>query len=147
MHSSFPLPDVTWEPVAPFWAGAERGELVLPKCDACGAWCWYPRDACRSCGGAVFTWTPVSGRATLYSWVVVTHPFLPAFTDLVPFVSALVTVDDAPGVRLATRIVDVDLSALAFDMPVEVVFRPLSFAGVDGTVTAPLFRPRPGAAR
>jgi hypothetical protein len=77
----------------------------------------------------------------LFSWVVVTHPFLPAFADLVPFVTGLVALDDAPGVRLATRVVDAEPSALAFDQPLDVVVRPLTFAGVDGAVTAPMFRP------
>jgi hypothetical protein len=44
-------------------------------------------------------------------------------------------------VRFATRIVDVDADALQPDTPVEVVFRPLRFTGVDGQVTAPFFRP------
>ena len=42
---------------------------------------------------------------------------------------------------------DCDPGALSFDMPVEVVFRELSFAGVDGRVTAPLFVPARGPAR
>ena len=83
----------------------------------------------------------MSGRGTLFSWVVVTHAFLPHFGDLVPFVPALVALDEDPAVRLATRIVDVDPETLDFELPVQVSFRPISFAGVDGTVTAPLFVP------
>ena len=83
----------------------------------------------------------MSGRGTLFSWVVVTHAFLPQFADMVPFVPALVALDDDPAVRLATRIVDSDPDTLDFEMPVTVTFRPISFAGVDGEVTAPLFVP------
>lgn len=83
----------------------------------------------------------MSGRGTLFSWVVVTHAFLPQFADMVPFVPALVALDDDPAVRLATRIVDSDPDALDFEMPVTVTFRPISFTGVDGEVTAPLFVP------
>lgn len=136
VHAGFPLPDVSWEPAAPFWAGAARGELVVPRCPSCDVWRWYPHGHPHP-----LTWERVSGRATLFSWVVVTHPFLPAFADLVPFVTGLVAIDDAPGVRLATRIVDAEPASLDFDQPLEVVFRPLSFPGVDGTVPAPLFRP------
>jgi len=46
-----------------------------------------------------------------------------------------------PAVRLTTEIVDADPSTLRFDMPLTVVFRPITFAGVDATVTAPLFTP------
>ena len=82
----------------------------------------------------------MAGAAQVFSWVVVRHPFLPAFRDLVPFVSALVTFDDAPGVRLATRIVDCSPEDVAVDAPVTVAFRDLTFPDVDGRVVAPLFR-------
>jgi uncharacterized protein len=141
MRPEFPLPDTTWAPTAEFWAGAARHELRIPHCGRCGRACWYPRERCRDCGGSSFTWRTMSGRGTLFSWVVVTHAFLPHFGDLVPFVPGLVALDEDPAVRVATRVVDVDPDALAFDLPVRVTFRPISFAGVEGSVTAPLFVP------
>jgi uncharacterized OB-fold protein len=74
---------------------------------------------------------------------VVRHPFLPSFKDKVPFVTGLVTIDEAPGIRLATEVVDCDPDALECDQPVAAVFRPLTFPGVDGAVVAPLWRPSP----
>ncbi len=58
-----------------------------------------------------------------------------------PFVPALVALDDDPAVRLATRMVDCDPDDLAFEMPVRVTFQPIRFRDVDGEVTAPLFTP------
>ena len=141
VRTEFPLPDTSWEPIREFWAGATREELVFPRCATCGRICWYPRERCRSCDGQSFAWAPVSGRGTLFSWVVVTHPFLPQFADLVPFAPALVALEEDPRVRLATRMIDCDLDALEFEMPVQVRFRPLTFAGVDGGGLAPLFVP------
>lgn len=141
MRAEFPLPDTSWEPTAEYWAGAATGELRVPRCDTCGRYHWYPKGDCAYCGAATFTWTAVSGRGTLFSWVVVTHAFLPQFADLVPFVPALVALDEDPAVRLPTRMVDCDPAQLAFEMPVAVVFRPLRFAGVESEVTAPLFAP------
>jgi uncharacterized OB-fold protein len=141
VRPDFPLPDIEWEPTRPFWAAAQREELQIPCCDACGRYQWYPRKVCRECEGTASTWTPVSGRATLFSWVVVIHPFLPQFRAKVPFVSALVALEEDPAVRLATEIVDCAPQDLSFDMAVQVVFRPLSFAGVEGAVIAPLFAP------
>jgi uncharacterized protein len=141
VRDDFPLPDLTWEPTAPYWAGAAVGELRIPRCDGCARFNWYPHEHCDACGGTSFTWETMSGKGTLFSWVVVTHAFLPQFADLVPFVPALVALDDAPAVRIPTRIVDTDPEALEFDMPVEVTFRPISFTGVAGEVTAPLFVP------
>jgi uncharacterized OB-fold protein len=142
MHPTFPLPDLTDPITGPFWDAAARGELALPRCGGCGAWCWYPRESCRGCGTAGPRWTPVAGRGRLFSFAVVRRAFLPAFADLVPFATGLVTLDEAPGVRLATRIVDAPLDDLAIDTLVEVVFRPLVFPTVEGSVTAPMFRPR-----
>jgi uncharacterized OB-fold protein len=136
---SFPLPDTDWTPTAPFWAAAAEHRLSLPRCDACQRLAWYPADACRHCGGDSTTWVDLSGRGTLFSWVVVHQQFLPQYEP--PYVTGLVAVDEDPAVRLATRLVDADPAALAIDQPVEVVFGPLRFEGVDGEVTAPFWRP------
>ena len=141
MRADFPLPDTTWEPTREFWAGAAREELRIPRCESCERLCWYPEEKCRHCSGTSFTWATMSGRGSLFSWVVVTHSFLPQFKDLVPFVPALVALDEDPSVRLATRMVDVDPDVLDFELPVQVTFRPIAFTGVDGEVVAPLFVP------
>src|SRR5439155_1157910 len=137
MHPAFPLPDTGWEPTRPFWEGAARRELVLPRCDRCRGWVWYPPQ-CRACGGDALTWTPVSGRGRVFSWTVVRHAFLPQFAAKVPFAPGLVALEEDPAVRLVTELVDCDVEELRVDLPVEVVFRPVSFPGVDGQVVAPL---------
>ena len=83
----------------------------------------------------------MSGRGTLFSWVVVTHAFLPQFADLAPFVPALVALDEDPDRahphphgRLRTRRARLRHAGA-------VTFRPISFTGVDGEVVAPLFVP------
>jgi uncharacterized OB-fold protein len=78
----------------------------------------------------------------LFSYSVVRYPFLKQYADLLPLVPALVELDEVPGVRVVTRIVDCDTSGLSCDLPVEVVFRPLRFSGVAGEVVAPMFRLR-----
>jgi uncharacterized OB-fold protein len=83
----------------------------------------------------------MSGRGRLFAWTVVRHAFLPAFADEVPYVPGLVALDEDPAVRIVTRIVDCDPEQLRFDQSVRVVFRPLSFPGIDRTVTAPFFVP------
>ncbi len=140
-RDDFPLPDVDWPPTREFWAGAARRELVLPRCDACARFVWYPDGACRFCGVASRTWTRVSGNGRLFSWSVVHRAFIPQLANLVPFVTGLVTIDEDAAVRLATLIVDCPTDTLHVDMHVGVVFRPLHFAGVAGTVLAPSFVP------
>ncbi|HVJ95799.1 MAG TPA: OB-fold domain-containing protein [Acidimicrobiia bacterium] len=138
-REDFPLPDVDDALTAPYFAGAARGELLIPRCDTCSAFVWYPAEACPADGGTP-TWTAVSGRGTLFSWAVVQRPFLPAFADMVPFVTALVAIDEDPAVRLCTLLVDHD--DLAAEMPLVVDFRPLAFSTVPGkSVVVPMFRP------
>ena len=143
-RADFPLPDLDDERTAEYFAGAARGELTLPRCDGCGRLVWYPAKACPYCSGTAFTWSAVSGRGTLYSWAVVRRAFLPAFEAMVPFVTALVALDEDPAVRLVSYVVDCDPAALAADLPLEAVFRPLSFPTVpDKQVTVPMFVPAP----
>jgi uncharacterized OB-fold protein len=138
----FPLPDLSDERTAEYFAGAARGELMIPRCDACGRLVWYPEPRCPACDGESFTWTPVSGRGRVFSWTVVRRAFLPAFEEMVPFVTALVALEEDPAVRVVSYIVDVEPEALTADMPVRVVFRPLRFPTVpDRSVPVPMFVP------
>jgi len=139
-RADFPLPDLGEPLTAPFFAAAAAGELRIPRCEGCGAYVWYPQEQCPSDGGSL-TWTQLSGRGTLFSWAVVRRAFLPAFEDKVPFVTALVALDEDPAVRIATYIVDADPGTLVADAPVEVDFRELSFSTVpDASVVVPMFR-------
>jgi uncharacterized OB-fold protein len=140
-RDDFPLPDVDDELTGPFFAGAARGELVIPRCDACGDYVWYPQPACPRDGGSL-TWRAVSGNGSLFTWAVVRRAFLPAFEDRVPFVTALVALDEDPAVRICSYIVDAAPETLVADAPVAVTFRPLEFPTVPGrSVVVPMFAP------
>ncbi len=139
--SRFPLPDTNWEPTREFWHGAERGELLIPRCDACERYVWYPQPSCPGCAGKGFAWTALSGRGTLFSWALVTRALYQPFADKAPYVTALVALEEAPEVRLVTMIVDCEPDELRIDLPVRAVFRRLEFSGIEGSVAAPLFTP------
>ncbi len=141
-RDDFPLPDVDDPVTAPYFAGAAQGELLIPRCESCGRYVWYPQEVCPLDGGEL-VWTPVSGRGTLFTWAVVRRAFLPAFEDRVPFVTGLVALVEDPAVRLCTYIVDTPPDDLVADAPVEVAFRPLEFTTVPGrSVIVPMFAPR-----
>ena len=115
----------------------------ITRCTTCRAWVWYPQESCPHDGG-VLAWERASGRGTLFSWAVVQRPFLPAFAEMVPFVAALVALDDDPAVRLCGYVVDAPAGELVPDAPLDVVFRPLEFPTVPGrSVTVPMWRVRP----
>jgi uncharacterized OB-fold protein len=138
-RDDFPLPDVDEPLTAPYFAGAAQEELLIPRCETCGEYVWYPQDACPNDGGPL-VWSPVSGKGTLFTWAVVQRAFLPAFESRVPFVTALVALDEDPSVRLCTYIVGTAPEDLVADAPVEVEFRPLEFSTVPGkSVIVPMF--------
>ncbi|HEY1741360.1 MAG TPA: OB-fold domain-containing protein, partial [Acidimicrobiia bacterium] len=153
-RAEFPLPDVDDPLTAPFFAAAALDELAIPRCERCNQFVWYPKASCPRCAspsgrepqvsggeGARLVWTAVSGRATLFTWTVVRRAFLPAFADRVPFVTALVALDEDPAVRVCTYLVDVDPDApLVAGTPVAVTFRDLTFSTVPNhAVRVPMF--------
>jgi uncharacterized OB-fold protein len=142
-RETFPLPDVDDPLVAPFFAAAARDELRISHCAACDRFLWYPEPICATCGGPL-DWVQVSGNGRLFTWVVVQRAFLPAFEPMVPFVTALIALDEDPGVRLCSYLVGVDDPAmLEADEPVEVEFRDLTFTTVPRhSVRVPMFRLR-----
>jgi uncharacterized protein len=138
-RDDFPLPDVDDAVTAAYFAGAARGELMIPRCASCDGYVWYPQDACPRDGGPL-VWTAVSGRGSLFTWAVVRRAFLPAFEDRVPFVTALVALAEDPAVRLCTYVVGTEPHDLVADAAVAVTFRPLEFATVPGrSVIVPMF--------
>jgi uncharacterized OB-fold protein len=67
-------------------------------------------------------WVRMSGRGTIYSWIVVHSPVLPAFADAAPYSAVLVQLDAEPSLRLVGSVVDVAHEELAAGIRVEVVF-------------------------
>lgn len=142
-RADFPLPDLDDPLTGEFFAGAARGELVVPRCEQCARFVWYPAGECPFCNAGALRWTPVSGDATLFSWAVVRRAFLPAFAEMVPFVTALVALTEDPAVRLCSYVVDIEPEQLRAEMPLHVAFRPLSFPTVpDRAVIVPMFTSR-----
>lgn len=129
------LPDVTWPVAKPFWDGCRAGELRIPRCADCARWVWYPSAACPGCGGGRHAWTAVSGRGRVFTFVRVHRAFLPGFSERVPYVTALVALDEDPRVRLATMLRDVPTDGPAIDAPVAVVFERIT-----DELTLPAFR-------
>jgi uncharacterized OB-fold protein len=109
------------ELTAPFWEAAQRGELVIPRCNFCADFFWYPREACPRCLRADWDWTPVSGKARLHTYTVVRQPAHPAFAADVPYAFAMIQLHE--GVRMMSNVVGVDIpDGLEVNMPLEVVF-------------------------
>lgn len=113
-----PTPTVT-EETREFWEGLRQSRFLLPRCDGCAAWIWYPRGFCPACGGLQTTWREASGRGRIYSYTVVRKSGLPGWGELVPYVIAYVELDEGP--RVMSNIVGCDPDALTIGTAVHVV--------------------------
>ncbi len=118
----FDLPDIEPE-TRPYWDALGDGVLLIGRCGACGEAHHYPRPFCPSCWSDDVTLVPASGRATLYTWSVVHRNDLPPFGERVPYVAAVVDLEEGP--RMMTNVVDCDFDELAVGMSLEVAFQPL----------------------
>lgn len=64
---------------APWWEALQSHEFMLQRCESCAAWRWPARAICNRCSSFDWKWHPVSGEATVASWVVTHHAFMPGF--------------------------------------------------------------------
>ncbi len=102
-----------------FYAHLREGQVAFPHCNACGKLHWYPMKLCPHCQSKDIGWQPMRGGAELWSWTIVRHPFSPAYIGKVPYVVALVTFAEAPGIRLIANIEGVKLDGLKIGMPLQ----------------------------
>lgn len=126
-----PVPDPG---TMPFWEGCKRHELLIQECESCGKRQFYPRRLCSACAGTALRWLRTSGRGTVVSWTVVRHPVSPAYADDVPYVIALIELDEGP--VMMSSVVDCEIERMASGMPVEVCFEDWT-----DEITMPKFRP------
>ena len=81
-------------------------------------------------------WKEASGRGTLYTYSIVHVNDLPPFAERVPYVAAMVDLDEGP--RVMTNVEGVPFDELRVGMPVTVEFKPIS-----DDITIPVFRAAP----
>jgi len=102
-----------------FWRGAAEGRLLGSSCAECGAIAMYPRGFCPSCWSDQVEDVELSGKATLYTDSVVRMNPMPPLADGVPYVAAVVDLEEGP--RLMTRLVD-DPESVSIDMQLSARF-------------------------
>ncbi|MGA9005898.1 MAG: Zn-ribbon domain-containing OB-fold protein [Xanthobacteraceae bacterium] len=118
-----PVPHTSPE-AAPYWQAAARHRLELPRCDRCGQFWFPPSCLCPHCLSDTFHWQQVSGRGRVHSFVVVHRVYDPAFAHDVPYVVAVIALEEGP--RMLSNIVDVAPDEVRCGMPVAVRFDDLS---------------------
>jgi len=131
-------PDPVYTPDAAFfWEGAARGELLGQRCADCKRLVHPPRPMCPSCHSVKREIVKLSGRGSVYSWIIPRHPPAVGFAEA-PLV---VLVELEEGIRLVSNLVEVSPAAVHAGLALEVLFAPTR-----GGRAVPVFRPRKGGA-
>jgi uncharacterized OB-fold protein len=118
----------------PFWEAAKQHRLELPRCEACDKHWFPPSRTCPHCLSTAFRWSEVSGRGKVFSFVIYDRVYHPAFEPEVPYVVALVELEEGP--RMLTNIVGIKPAEVRCEMQVKVVFDDMP-----GGASVPKFAP------
>lgn len=118
--ATYPLPRPNAQ-TQPYWEGAAQGELRYQSCEACGCVQLIPRSLCEKCQHAVLTWKPSQRMGTVLSFTTVYRAPLPVFKDMVPYVIAIVDMDE--GFRVMANALAQTRDGLAIGARVKIGFQ------------------------
>lgn len=106
----------------PYWEAAAAEQLSLQRCQDCGQCYFPPAGICPHCTSRNVAWEIMSGRATLYSYVISASPWSQWG---VQGPMSVATVALAEGPRLLSTVVDCEQTpaALQIDMPLIATWR------------------------
>ena len=127
-----PLPR-PYQDTETYWAAARDHRFVIQHCKSCGKHQFYPRGVCSHCLSSDLEWHEASGKGTVYSFSVHHRAPHPGFADEIPFVLAIVELEEGP--RMMTNIVECNPDSVKIGMAVEVTFE-----DVTEEVTLPKFK-------
>ena len=127
-----PLP-VIGDENRPFWDACRAHALRMQQCDECGLIRFPINHVCPSCLSGAHHWQTLSGRGTVFAYIVIHQVYDPAFAQDVPYNVAPVQLEEGP--RMYSNVVGVSNGAAAVGDALAVVFDP-----VTAEVTIPRFR-------
>jgi uncharacterized protein len=81
---------------AAYWLAARRGTILLQRCETCDAVLHPPAPVCPGGSGHELRWFEASGRGRLAAFTSVEHAAHPAVRDRLPYLVALVDLDEGP---------------------------------------------------
>lgn len=119
MSQSKPLPQVD-KTTQPYWDGAREERLMLPRCGKTGRYFMYPTPWSPFDYSAKVTWEQASGRGVIKSFTVVHQAPYEAYKADVPYVVAVIRLEE--GVQLMANVLDCDVAQVAVGAAVQVVF-------------------------
>lgn len=121
-----PLPDgtlITDRWTQEFWFACQRHQLCVPYCSQCSLHRMPPTPFCPSCLGRELSWRELSGRGVVFSYTVVRRAIPPAVEEQIPYVPAVIALQEHPDIKLISAIVDSDIERVCIGAEVSVVWR------------------------
>ena len=109
---NIPSPPMSVENEA-FWAAANEGRLMIPRCKDTGQFFWYPRNLSPFTLSNNVELVEASGKGTIYTYSVMRR------ADP-QYAIAYVTLEE--GITMMTNIVDCDFDSLTVGQEVELDF-------------------------
>jgi uncharacterized OB-fold protein len=106
VEAQFLLPDIEDPDASEFWAGCARGELLVQTCADCGRRRMPPRPMCPRCRSLKFRWDEMSGRGTIWSFIVPHPPLLPAYQELAPYNVIVIALEEDAALRMVGNLVE-----------------------------------------
>ena len=106
-----------------FWKATTEGRFLVQRCQDCDRFQYYPRARCARCLGPVEC-VEASGKGAVYSFTVIHQNFSRAFKHLIPYVVALIDLEEGP--RLMTNVVGCEPGDVTIGAPVQVRFESVS---------------------
>lgn len=91
--AKYPLPRPNAQ-TQPYWDGAAVGELRYQCCSACDSVQRIPRSLCEQCQSSRLQWKDSQRTGTVLTFTTVYRAPLPVFKDMVPYVIAIVDMDE-----------------------------------------------------
>ena len=127
MPKQSPVPDALDKP---FWDACNEGRLVIQNCTSCNRLQHPPRPACTQCGSAAhLEWRQVSGRGTIYGYIVVYDPPVTRLTDMQPFNVAMIQLAEDPGINMPSHLPGTPADQVPVGATVQVEFETTTVTG------------------
>ena len=121
MTTNYPLPRANAQTQA-YWDGCAQGELRYQRCAQCGHVQCIPRSLCDQCQSRDLQWNASKREGTVLTFTTVHRAPLPVFKDMVPYVIAIVDLDEGFRV-MANALPAVQQGALEIGARVRIGFK------------------------
>ena len=104
-----------------YWANLEQGEFKIRRCNSCSKWQFPAMTRCQHCLGEDLSWQTPSGKGQVWSWIKVHKPYFKEYADEVPYLVAMIKLEEGP--LMISSLTDVKVPVVKCGTPVSMVIK------------------------